>query len=106
MSCKGQRAPQLYQEGSYSKCCGRMVNTGKSYQPATHNTAYQQPSPIPKPPPVLHRHHGNQHDLDPNHIYDLNPQLPTEEEVHRSYGKVIVVIFKFLNLSQLLPDAA
>jgi hypothetical protein len=96
MSRKGQRAPQLYQEGSYTKRRGRIQNTGQSYQPVIHNTAYKPP-PIPEQPSVLHRHYGDQHDLD--------PMLPTEEEVHRSYGKVVVIIFKCLNLIQLLPDA-
>jgi hypothetical protein len=103
MSRKGQRAPQLYQEGSYVKRRGRTVNIGKSYQPA--NTAAYQPPPIPEPPPVPHRHYGDQEDLGPDRIYDLDPQLPTEEEVRRSYGKVMVIVVKLLNLSQLLTDA-
>jgi hypothetical protein len=90
MSRKGQRAPQLYQEGSYTKRRGRIQNTGKLYQSAIHNTAYQ-PAPIPEPPPVSHRHYGDQHDLD--------PMLPTEEDVRRSYGKVVIVLISFLNLT-------
>ena len=90
MSCKGQRAPDLYQEGSYIKWRSRTVNIGKPYQPATLNTEADQP-PLPEPPPVLHRHHGDQDDMGSDRLYD--PQLPTEEEVCRSYGKVTVITY-------------
>jgi hypothetical protein len=89
MSRKGQRAPELYQEGSYTKRCGRTVNIGQSYRPTTRNAAAYQPPP-PEPPPVPHRHHGDLEDLGPDRIYD--PLLPTEEEVRRSYGKVMAII--------------
>ena len=89
MSHKGQRAPNLYQEGSYIKRRGWTVNVGTPFQSATLNTEAHQP-PLPKPPPVPHRHYGDHDDLGPDHLYD--PQLLTEEEVCRSYGKVIVII--------------
>lgn len=98
MSRKGQRAPELYQEGIYTKRRGKTVNIGRSYQPATPNPAAYQP-PAPEPPPVPHRHHGDQEDLGPDRFFD--PQLPTEEEVRRSYGKVMVIIPNFRGLT---PD--
>ena len=88
MSRKGQRAPHLYQEGSYVQRRGRTVNVGTPYQPAALNTEADRPPP-PEPPPVPHRHYGDHDDLGPDRLYD--PQLPTQEEVRRSYGKVMVI---------------
>jgi hypothetical protein len=92
MSRKGQRIPDEFQEGTYQKRRGRTVNTGKSYQPSsTHSAPDQQP--LAEPPPVPFRHYGDQNDLDINSI-DLDPTLPTQEEVRGSYGKVLNFTFK------------
>ena len=95
MSRKGQRIPDEFQEGSYTKRRGRIVNTGKLYQPrSTHSTPSQQPPPVAEPPPVPLRHYGDQNDLDMDYSMHLDPSLPTEEEVRGSYGKVFDFTFK------------
>jgi hypothetical protein len=90
MSRKGQRIPDEIQEGSYTKRRGRIVNSGKSYQAPSSGSSHQQPL-APELPPVPLRHYGDQNDLDidPDVVMNLDPCLPTEEEVLRSYGKVL-----------------
>jgi len=89
---RAQRIPDEFQEGTHTKCRGRTVNTGKSYQPhPSHSLLYQQPVPVPEPPSVPLRHHGEQNDigLESDYLMHLDPTLPTEEEVRRSYGRVL-----------------
>jgi hypothetical protein len=90
-SRKGQKIPEEFQEGSYTRRRGRTVNTGKTFKHSSFGKSYQKPgAPVPEPPPVPLRHHGNEYvGMDTDHSMDLNATLPTEEEVRGSYGNVL-----------------
>jgi hypothetical protein len=83
MHSRAQKMPDDIQEGSYAKRRGRIAVVGKPYKP-THSRK--------KLPPVEARHHGDQNDLgmDPDFSMDLDPTLPTVEEVRGSYGNVFI----------------
>jgi hypothetical protein len=72
--------PDDIQEGSYVKRRGRIAVVGKPYKPSASRK---------KLPPVDARHHGDQNDLVMDDFsMDVDPALPTLEEVRSSYGKV------------------
>jgi hypothetical protein len=73
--------PEEIQEGSYAKRRGKQRIVGKPYKPTPSRK---------KLPPVEARHHGDQNDqdIDPDFSMDLDPSLPTAEEVRGSYGNV------------------
>jgi hypothetical protein len=92
MNRKAQKMPEEFQEGSYTKHRGRTYNTGKSYKP-THS----QSAPSQQPLPTLQvRQHGDQNDLGIEPM-DLDPTLPTEEEVRGSYGKVFNLLLSLMS---------
>ena len=104
MSRKGQRIPIQYQEGSYAKRHGRTVNVGKSYHPPTASVQSHH-STVPKVPSVSHQHYGDQNDFASNSLFDMDTQLPTEEEVCKSYKKVsCLMVCKFLDLILFISD--
>lgn len=82
MNTRVQKLPDEIQEGSYVKRRGRIAVIGKPYKPTPSRK---------KLPPVDTRHHGDQNDLgvDPDFLMDLDPTLPSVEEVRSSYGKVV-----------------
>jgi hypothetical protein len=86
---RAQKMPDKFQEGSYkTNRRGETRNIGKTYKPTPSRS--KQPVEVEKLPPVEVRHYGDQNDLgiDPDYSMDLDPSLPTEEEVRRSYGNV------------------
>jgi len=82
MHSRAQRLPDDIQEGSYVTRRGKSRIVGKPYK-ATPSRK--------KLPHVEARHHGDQNNLgmDPDFSMDLDPTLPTLEEVRSSYGNVI-----------------
>jgi len=92
MSRRAQKLPEEYQEGSYKRRkSGKNVNVRKPIKTSTRNAfgSGSRTSAYSQPPPVPLRHFGEQNDMDTGLDYfDLDPQLPTLEEVRRSYGKV------------------
>jgi len=75
--------PDEYMEGSSVTRRGKTRIVGKPYKPAPRRR---------KLPPVEARYHGDQNDLglDPDFPMDLDPNLPTVEEVRGSYGNVFI----------------
>lgn len=92
MSRRAHKLPDEYQEGSYKRRkSGKVVNVGKPIKTSTCNAsgASGSASGCSQPPPVPLQHFGEQNDMDTGLDYfDLDPQLPSLEEVRRSYGKV------------------
>lgn len=96
MNRKARKMPEEFQEGSYTKRRGRTYNTGKSYKPTSSHSA------PPQQPPLLQvRQHGDQNDLGIEPM-DLDPTLPTEEEVRGSYGKVFNLLYTQAKFSFLI----
>ena len=92
MSWRAGKLPELYQEGLYQKRkLGKTVNVGKAIKTsssiasaASGHTGWRS-----HPPPVPLQHFGEQDDMDTSLDYlDLDPELPTQEEICCSYGKV------------------
>jgi hypothetical protein len=76
--------PDDFQEGSYVTRRGKARIVGKPYKPTPSRKNL---------PPVEHRHHGDQNDnldIDPDFSMDLDPTLPTAEEVRGTYGNVFI----------------
>ena len=99
----GQRAgklPEQYQEGSYKKTkSGKIVNIGKPIRTSTRNAseASRSTGEWPHPPSVPLRHFGEENNMDTGLDYfNLDSQLPSQEEVQCSYGKVASQIL-FMN---------
>ena len=99
----GQRAgklPELYQEGSYKKTkSGKIVNLRKPIRILTGNASVASRSTGEQshPPSVLLWHFGEENDMDTGLDYfDLDSQLPSQEEVCCLYGKVASQIL-FMN---------
>jgi hypothetical protein len=97
MSRRAQKLPDEYQEGTYKRRkSGKVVNLGKSVKSSIRNASgsgsgSQANTPGPAQlPPVSLQHFGEQNDMDPSLDYDMNldPHLPTQEDVRSSYGKV------------------
>jgi len=84
MNSRAQRMPDEYMEGSSVTRRGKTRTVAKPYK--------QTPS-RKKLPPVEARHHGEQNDLgfDPDFSMNLDPSLPTVEEVQGSYGNVFKI---------------
>ena len=104
MSRRAQKLPEEYQEGSYKRRkSGKNVNVGKPIKNSTRNASGtsgsgSRTSARSQPPPVPLRHFGEQNDMDTGLDYfNLDPQLPTLEEVRRSYGKVRLQIYLATN---------
>lgn len=95
MSRRAQKLPEEYQEGSYKRRkSGKIVNVGKPIKSSTQNASQSQTSGCSQPPPVTTQHFGEQNDMNAGLDYwDLDPQLPSQEEVRRSYGKVRYKIY-------------
>jgi len=83
MSKRAQKIEDEFQEGSYKKRCGRTVNVGK---PIKQTGKYASGSGMSQPPPVPTKGLGEEMDTVPDYS-GLDPQLPTEEEVHATYEK-------------------
>jgi hypothetical protein len=104
---RAQREPDEYQQGSYvTNTQGKTRNVGKAYKPKKlvevgPSRTQTQKTPIEKPPPVDVRHHGDQNDLgiDPDFLMQLDPTLPTAEEVRGSYGNVFNFLCCFVHLA-------
>lgn len=82
MHSRAQRLPDDILEGTYVTRRGKSRIVGKPYKKATPSRK--------KLPHVEARHHGDRNDLgmDPDFPMDLDPTLPTVEEVRSSYGNV------------------
>ena len=104
MSRRAQKLPDEYQEGSYKRRkSGKISNVGKPIKTSTRDASgpsgsRSQTSARSQPPPVPLQHFGEQNDMDTGLDYfGLDPQLPTLEEVRRSYGKVRFQIYLEMN---------
>jgi hypothetical protein len=90
MHSRAQRIPEEFLEATYETRKGkrRIVNKPIKANPSRNPTKSNK-----KLPPVEARHHGNQNDLgvDPDFPMDLDPCLPTVEEVRSSYGNVRII---------------
>jgi len=100
MSRRVQKLPDEYQEGTYkTRKSGKISNVGIPIKNSTRNASGAsgsgpQTSARAQPPPVPLRHFGEQNDMDTGLDYfNLDPQLPTQEEVRRLYGKVRFQIY-------------
>ena len=94
------KLPELYQEGSYKKTkSGKIINLGKPIRTPTSNAwaASRSTGKQSHPPSVPLRHFEEENDMDTGLDYfDLDSQLPSQEEVCPSYGKVASQIL-FMN---------
>ena len=92
MSRRAGTLPELYQEGSYKKRkLGKTVNVGKAIKTSSSiaSVASGCAGQQAQPPPIPLQHFGEKNDMDTGLDYlDLDPELLTQEEVRRSYGKV------------------
>jgi hypothetical protein len=97
-SRKGKRMPEDVQRGVYKKHRGKTIIVGVPYYPSSSSTAPGRQPPIPKPPAVPLRHYGTENDLgvEGDYVMHLDPTLPTEEEVRRSYGNVFKYEFHLI----------
>lgn len=87
MSKRAQKIQDEFQEGRYKKSRGRTVNVGKPIkQTGTYASGSASGSGLSQPPPVPTQGLGEM-DTGPDYS-GLDPQLPTEEEVRATYGKV------------------
>ena len=100
MSRRAQKLRDEYQEGSYKRRkSGKVVNVGKPIKTSTRNASGvsgsgSHTSEHSQHPPVPLQHFGEQNDMDTGLDYlDLDPELPSLEEVRRSYGKVRFQIY-------------
>lgn len=90
MSRRAQKLPELYQEGTYKRRkSGKVVNVGKPIKgPAGNASAAAADSTQPLRAVPL-QHFGQQNDMDTGlDGLDLDPNLPSREEMRQSYGKV------------------
>src|ERR1700735_1981 len=104
MSRRAQKLPEEYQEGSYKRRkSGKVVNVGKPIKSSTRN-ASGATSEHSQPPPVPLQHFGEQNDMDTGLDYlDLDSELPSLEEVRRSYGKVSFQMYLQMDSLRAIP---
>jgi len=79
--------------GTHTKRRGRTVNTGKSYQPHPSHSLLISSRPFPTPSVPLSTTRAKNIGLESDYLMHLDPPLPTEEEVRRSYGRVLIQHF-------------